>query len=51
MTRMIISIYINMTVDHDVIFINFLMRWFTLITIYFLHWLNLCCPKSGIAAG
>jgi hypothetical protein len=50
MTRMIISIYIDMTVDHDVIFINFLMRWFTLITIYFLNRLTLYSPKPGITA-
>jgi hypothetical protein len=49
MTRMIIAVYINMTVDHDVIFINFLMRWLTLVTIFFLYRLNPGHPKSGIA--
>jgi hypothetical protein len=37
MTRMIIAIYIDMTVDHDVLLINFLMRWLTLINIFFLN--------------
>jgi hypothetical protein len=48
MTWVIISIYINMTIDHHVIFINFLLRWFTLVTINFLDRLNLCGPKLGI---
>jgi hypothetical protein len=49
MTRMIIAIYINVTVDHDVIFINFLMRWLTLITIFFPNWLYPCHTESRIA--
>jgi hypothetical protein len=48
MTWVIISIYIYMTIDHHVIFINFLLHWFTLITINFFDRLNLCSPKTGI---
>jgi TM2 domain-containing membrane protein YozV len=49
MTRMIIAVNINMTVDHDLIFINFLTRWLTLVTIFFLHRFYPGHPESGIA--
>jgi hypothetical protein len=48
MTWMIVAIYIDMTVDHDVLLINFLMRWFTLITIFILNRFNPGNPETGI---
>jgi hypothetical protein len=38
MTRVIIPVDINMVVCHYIIFIKFLIGWFTLITILFLYW-------------
>jgi hypothetical protein len=49
MTWVIITVNINMTIDHHVIFIKFLLRWLTLMTINFLSWLDPCRPKLGIA--
>jgi hypothetical protein len=48
-TRLIVPIYINLTVDHDIILINFLLRWLSLVTIIVVHRLHPCQPKPGIA--